>query len=429
MGSIAWKAGIEPGDSVVSINGRRLKDIFDYHYSMTYRRIRLKIKKRNSVVEKINIYKQEYEDIGISFKEDLINGEKSCTNKCIFCFIDQLPKGMRETLYYKDDDARLSLLHGNYVTLTNTGMNELKRMARLRISPINISVHTVNPELRVKMMANRSAGDIMEKIAFLAKKKIRMNCQAVLCRGINDGDEMARTINELSSLYPYVNSISIVPVGLTKYRGNLFKLEPYDKESSIEVLDMITGMQPALKERLGVNFAYAADEFYIMAGRETPGPGEYDGYPQIENGVGLLASFADEVREAIGEEKYELNPRRISILTGEAAFSFMKDMAELVMERHPGIEIEVFAVKNIFFGKEVTVAGLLTGNDIINALKGKSLGEELLLPVVMLRADDDIFLDDVTLSEISETLGVKVTPVNVSGFDFVSKITGRRSDA
>ncbi|MFO7612441.1 MAG: DUF512 domain-containing protein [Clostridia bacterium] len=429
MGSIAWKAGIESGDSVISINGRRLKDIFDYHYSMTYKRIRLKIKKRNSIVERISIYKDEYEDIGISFKEDLINGEKSCSNKCIFCFIDQLPNGMRETLYHKDDDARLSLLHGNYVTLTNTGMNELKRLARLRISPINISVHTVNPELRIKMMSNRSAGDIMEKMAFLAKKKITMNTQAVLCRGYNDGDEMVRTINELSMLYPYVNSISIVPVGLTKYRGNLYRLEPYDKDSSIEVLDIISGMQPELKERLGVNFAYAADEFYIMAGRKTPESIEYDGYPQIENGVGLLTSFADEVREAVGEEEFEPSPRRISILTGESAFPFMKEMSDLAMGKYPGIEIEVFAVKNKFFGKEITVAGLLTGNDIINALKGKDLGEELFLPGVMLKADEDIFLDDITLSELSEALDVKVTSVNVSGFDFINKIAGRRPDA
>ena len=427
--SIAWEAGLAPGDIVVSINGKPLKDIFDYHYSMSGHRIRLKIKKSNGSLEKLRIHKEEYEDIGLRFKDDLIDGQKSCTNKCIFCFIDQLPPGMRETLYFKDDDARLSMLHGNYVTLTNTSMDELKRLARLHLSPINISVHTVNPELRVRMMNNKFAGDIMNKILFLANKKIRMNCQIVLVKGYNDEEELDRTISELEAFYPHINSLSVVPVGITKYRQHLCELIPYDKKSSVEVIEQVEKYQKAYKEKHGCNFIYAADEFYVMAGREVPGPKEYDGYPQLENGVGLIASFEEEVLAALESDIYDSkDARNVTIVTGVAAYDFMKKITGIIEKKIENLKINVHKVKNNFFGETVTVAGLITGNDIINSMRGIAAGDEILFPSVMLKADEEVFLDNITPEEMSESLGIKVTPVYVSGFDLIDKLTGRELD-
>ena len=427
--SIAWEAGLEPGDFVMSINGSPLKDIFDYHYSMSSSKIRIKVKKENGNIERLRIYKDEYADIGLRFRDDLIDGQKSCTNKCIFCFIDQLPPGMRETLYFKDDDARLSMLHGNYVTLTNTGMDELKRLARLRLSPINISVHTVNPELRIRMMNNKFAGDIMDKIMFLANKKITMNCQVVLVRGYNDGEELERTITELEAFYPHINSLSIVPVGITKYRQHLCELIPYDKEESEKIIDQVEALQKNYREKHNCNFVYAADEFYIMAKREIPGSEEYDGYPQIENGVGLIASFAEEVNVALESDIPDLSEERnITIVTGLAALDFMKKTAVTAEEKIKNLHINVLGIRNSFFGDTVTVAGLVTGNDIINSLRGKELGNEVLFPSVMLKADEDIFLDNTTPEELFDTFGVKFTPVYVSGYEFIDKLTGRAAD-
>lgn len=427
--SIAQEACIEPGDIVLSINNKQLKDIFDYHYSMSGTKLKLRIQKNNGNLEKIKIRKNEYEDIGIIFKDDLMNGEKSCTNKCIFCFVDQLPTGMRKSLYCKDDDARLSLLHGNYVTLTNTDMKELKRLARLHVSPINISVHTVNPELRVKMMVNRFAGDIMEKVKFLARKNIIMNCQIVLCREYNDGEELEKTIKTLAKLQPQINSLSVVPVGITRYRKSLITLKAFDKVSAIEVIDIIEKAQHEYKEKYGKNFVYAADEFYILASKNVPDVEAYDGFPQIENGVGLITAFTAEVREVLKTTKIEIEKKRkISIVTGMAAFEVMKKIAGLTEKTIKNIEINVYPVENSFFGKKVTVAGLLTGHDIIRTLRGKDLGEELLIPSVMLKADEDIFLDDVTLDEISEKIRVKVTSVYVDGDDYIKKVTGRKEN-
>jgi len=429
VNSIAWEAGLVPGDIVVSINRKSLKDIFDYHFLMSNHRIRLKVKKSNGNLEKLRIYKDAYQDIGLSFKDDLIDGQKSCTNKCIFCFIDQLPVGMRETLYYKDDDARLSLLHGNYVTLTNTGMDELKRLVRLHLSPINISIHTVNPELRARMMNNKFAGDIMEKVTFLANKKITMNCQVVLVRGYNDGKELERTIYELEAFFPYIKSLSVVPVGLTKYRQHLCELMPYDKASSEEVIDVVEKFQKDYRDAHGCNFVYAADEFYVMAKRETPPSEEYDGYPQIENGVGLMTSFKDEVVSALESELFKLiEPRTVTVVTGAGAYEFMKNIAEMAENKIEKLTINVHKVKNNFFGETVNVAGLITGNDIINSMRGIDAGDEILIPSVMLKADEDIFLDNITPGEMSDLLGVKVSPVNVSGYHFIDKLTGREID-
>ena len=422
--SIAWEAGLEPGDFVLSINGKPIKDIFDYQFIMSSSKVRLRVKKHDGRFERIKIHKEKYEDIGLIFHDDLMGNEKSCTNKCVFCFIDQLPPGMRKTLYYKDDDARLSLLHGNYVTLTNTSMNELARLARRRVSPINISVHTVNPELREKMMSNRFAGDIMKKIAFLAKKNITMNCQAVLVRGYNDGEELVKTVNTLYEYHPEVNSLSIVPVGLTKHRKNLCELIPYDTKSSMEVIETVEELQSGFRERGGKGFVYAADEFYIMAKKSVPASESYDGYPQLQNGVGLISSFRDEVEEALAKDYGEIKDRTVSIVTGTAAFWLMKDISTRIQKKFDGLKINVFSVENKFFGETVTVAGLLTGSDIINSLLGNDLGEELFFPTVMLKADEDIFLDDVTPEHMSKVLGTKVTPVYVSGKDLMEKIIG-----
>lgn len=428
-GSLAWKAGINEGDIIISVNHKKLRDVFDYQFMMNRKKVKLKVKKRDGSLEKITIHKEPYEDIGLSFDDDLMNSEKSCNNKCIFCFIDQLPPGMRKTLYYKDDDARLSLLHGNYVTLTNTGMHELKRLAKRRVSPINISVHTSNPELRVKMMSNRFAGDIMEKIEFLAKKRITMNCQIVLCRGYNDGEEMIRTAEDLFKYHPRVKSLSVVPVGLTKYRSNLPALKEFDKQSSQEVLETVTTLQKKFKGESGCNFIYPADEFYIMTEDEPPGPDQYDGYPQLENGVGLMTSFLDEVLDALDKEKdFETEEKTVSIATGTAAYGFMNKIVEKTGEKFKNIKFNVFRIENEFFGKKITVAGLLTARDMIKTLKEEELGDVLMIPCVMLKADEDMFLDDVTLGEFADELGVRVEPVYVSGYDFIDKIAGRYGD-
>lgn len=422
--SIAWEAGIDPGDFLISMNGERIKDIFDYQFIMGNSKIRLKVRKQDGRIEKIRIHKERYGDIGLVFSDDLMGNEKTCTNKCVFCFIDQLPPGMRDSLYYKDDDARLSLLHGNYVTLTNTSMFELRRIAKRRISPINISVHTVNPELRIKMMNNRFAGDIINKIRFLAKKNITMNCQAVIVPGYNDGDEINKTIEKLSEFYPVLNSLSIVPVGLTKHRKNLFKITPIDRESSIPIIDVVEEYQSKYREKFNKGFVYAADEFYIMAKRNVPEPDQYDGYPQIENGVGLMASFSYEIDKALEKDYKDIKEKSVSIVTGTAAFWLMKDISERIAKKFKAIDIKVYPVENKFFGETVTVAGLLTGHDIINSLMGRDLGEELLFPTVMLKADEDVFLDNITPEYISEVLGVTVTPVYVSGEDLMEKLTG-----
>ncbi len=427
--SLAWKAGIEEGDIVVSINRKKLRDIFDYQFLMNKKRVKLKIKKRDGSLERVTIHKDPFEDIGLSFDDDLMNSEKTCTNKCIFCFIDQMPPGMRKTLYYKDDDARLSLLHGNYVTLTNTNMHELKRLAKRRVSPINISVHTVNPELRVKMMSNRFAGDIMEKIAFLAKKRITMNCQVVLCRGYNDGEELVKTAEELVKYHPRVKSLSVVPVGLTKFRNNLCPLKGFDEDSANEVLESVESMQKKFKTGTGCNFIYPADEFYVLADRNPPEADEYDGYPQLENGVGLMTSFLDEVLDALEKERdFETGPKNIGVVTGKAAYGFMQKITDMICEKFKSISIEVFCVENKFFGESITVAGLLTARDMTDHLKGRDIGDVLMVPCVMLKADEDIFLDEVTLNEFSDELGVPVQPVYISGYDFIDKIAGRGTD-
>lgn len=422
-GSIAEEAGIEKGDVLLSVNGEKVKDVFDYRFLVTEEKLQLEIEKSSGEIWDIDIEKDEYEDLGLEFENPLMDDMKSCSNKCIFCFIDQLPKGMRETLYFKDDDSRMSFLAGNYVTLTNMKDEELDRIIKYRMSPINISVHTTNPELRAFMLNNRFAGNVLERIKKLTDSGITVNCQIVLCRGINDGKELDRSINDLTGLSPGVKSISVVPVGLTKYREGLYKLVPYDKGSSLEVIRQVEGWQKRLINEHGSRIVYLADEFYIMAEIEIPEFGAYEDFPQIENGVGLIAFFKHEFDESLKKtrKKKPVN-RKVSIATGVSSYKYIKEMADILERRFPGLQANVYEIRNKFFGENVTVTGLLTGGDLISQLKGMELGDELLLCRCMLKAGEEVFLDDVTVGMLESALETKVVIVENSGKDFIRKV-------
>lgn len=426
-GSIAEEAGIEAGDFLLSINKQNLKDIFDYRYFQASEELILEIEKPDGEVWEIEVEKDESEDLGLEFEDSLIDGAKSCTNKCIFCFIDQLPKGMRETVYFKDDDSRLSFLTGNYVTLTNIKNEELQRIINYRMSPINVSVHTTNPELRKFMLGNRFAGDVMDKIKLLADNGIEVNCQIVLCRDINDKHELNRTIGDLSELHPLINSVSIVPVGISKHRDNLYKLTPFDKENSAKVIYQVHKWQNELLEEKGSRVVYLSDEFYINAEIEIPKYEYYEGFPQIENGVGMLALFKKEVKDALKYKKEitALPKRKISIATGRLVYKNILQLVNEIIAVFEDIEVNVYDIENIFFGQYVNVCGLLTGGDIIEQLKNKELGQELLISRSMLRAGEHVLLDDCTVAQIEMELGVKIRIVESNGSDFVDAVIGK----
>ena len=422
-GSIAEEAGIEPGDSILAVNDETIKDIFDYRFLAANEELQLEIMKASGEEWCIEIEKDEYEDLGMEFENPMLDEAKSCTNRCIFCFIDQLPGGMRETLYFKDDDSRLSFLTGNYVTLTNVSLEDLDRIIRYRMSPINVSVHTTNPDLRVFMLKNRFAGEVLDRIKRLTEGSIKVNCQIVLCRGINDGEELERTLEDLCRLYPGVNSISAVPVGITKFREGLMELVPYDKLSSIQVIEKVENWQRKLLKKYGSRVVYLADEFYIMAGRELPEYIEYEDFPQIENGVGLISQLRYEFDEAFGMlGEIEAGSRKVSIATGVSSFKFIKGLAEKLENRFAGLSVKVYEIKNEFFGENVTVAGLLTGRDVFRQLKDKDLGEELLICRCMLRSGEEVFLDDFTVGDMEQGLDIRVTVVENSGRDFIDAV-------
>jgi putative radical SAM enzyme (TIGR03279 family) len=378
--------------------------------------------KQDDLIEVITL-ETDYEDIGIEFGEGLIDEAQSCHNKCIFCFIDQLPKGMRETVYFKDDDTRLSFLQGNYVTLTNMSDEEIDRLIKMRVSPINVSVHATNPELRCKMLNNRFAGkcyDIMKKFA---KNNIYMNCQIVLCPGINDGEELDRSISDMADLFPYVNSVSVVPVGLTRYRDGLYPLTPFDEEGSKKTILQVEEWQNKLYDKLGTRLIYLSDEFYLNANIPIPDAENYEGFPQLENGVGLIASMQEEFDAAIKMVKPKDYNRTVSIATGELAAPFISKLANQLSEK-TGVKVSVYAIKNNFFGGGVNVAGLVTGRDLIEQMKDKPRTDIMLIPHSMLRDEDEIFLDDTTLAEVEEALGMKIEPVINDGYEFIEKILG-----
>lgn len=425
-GSIAEEAGIEAGDAILSINGEKVRDIFDYRFLITDENLVLEILKPDGDIWEIEIEKEEYEDLGIEFESLMIDEAKSCRNKCIFCFIDQLPPGMRDTLYFKDDDSRLSFFMGNYVTLTNMSFEDVDRIIKYRMSPINISVHTTNPHLRAFMLKNKNAQDIMIKIKKLIEGGIQVNCQIVLCLGINDGEELDRSISELASLYPGVNSVSVVPVGITKYREGLSYLEPFGVDSSITVIEQVEKWQNTFLERYGSRIIYIADEFYIMAGRQIPDYETYEDFPQIENGVGLIAQLKREFFECLKELDYEPSElRNVSIATGVSSYIYIREMAEIIQEKYNNIKVKIYKIENRFFGKNVTVTGLLTGQDICEQLKDMDLGTELLISSSMLRTGEQVLLDDYTVSDLEEKLKVKISIVDNNGKDFVGKILGK----
>ncbi|MDD6484422.1 MAG: DUF512 domain-containing protein [Clostridiales bacterium] len=417
--SIAEEIGLEPGDKILKINGSDFHDILEYRYLMSEYEITLDIETKDGEYVTVDV-ENDYEDIGVEFNEGLIDTAQSCTNKCIFCFIDQLPPGMRESVYFKDDDTRLSFLQGNYVTLTNMSEEELERLIKMRVSPINISVHATDPELRKMMLNNRFAGKCFDIMKRFAENEIYMNCQIVLCPGINDKEQLDRTIRDLASLFPYVSSICAVPVGLTRCREGLFPLKTFDAAGSAQVIEQVKAYQEEFLKRLGTRLVYLSDEFYINAGTELPDAEEYEGFPQLENGVGLIASMKEEFDSAIRLVKKKPRNRRVLIATGELAFDFISGLAGRLSEAS-GAEIKVKAVKNNFFGGGVNVSGLVCGCDIIEQLKGMS-GDALIISQSMLRDEDDIFLDDTTVHEVEEALGMEVISVSNDGYEFIEKI-------
>ena len=424
-GSIAEELEIEPGDVLVSVNGQEPEDVFDYRYLMNEEEVLVVIRKPDGEEWELEIEKEYEDDLGMEFENGLMDDYRSCRNKCMFCFIDQLPKGMRDTLYFKDDDSRLSFLQGNYLTLTNMNEHDLEKIIYYKLSPINISFQATNPELRCKMLHNRFAGDIMDKVQRLKAAGIVMNGQIVLCRGVNDGEELDRSIRDLVTLMPELQSVSVVPVGLTRYRDGLYPLEPFTKEDACRVLDLIHSWQEKLVKEYGTHFIHAGDEWYILAERSMPEETTYDGYLQLENGVGMVRLLKEEVDACLADLPGDGRKRKVSIATGELAAPYLREHVASIRGKYPNVEAQVITVKNEFFGGKITVAGLLTGQDLVNQLKGKDLGEELLLTTNMLKSDEPVFLDDMTVEQLQTALQIKVSIVESSGNDFVNCILNK----
>lgn len=423
-GSIAEELEIKPGDILVSINNEKIEDIIEYKYLCCDEYIEMEILTKENELILFEIEKEIDEDIGIEFENPIIDSVKSCRNKCVFCFIDQLPQGMRDTLYFKDDDSRLSFLQGNFITMTNMGEKEIEKMIRYKISPVNISIHTTDSDLRIKMLGNRFAGNILENMTKLAKAEITMNGQIVLVKNLNDEENLEKTINDLKTLHPYLNSVAVVPIGITKYRENLYPVEIFDKESSIAVINQIHKLQEALLKELGTRFVFLSDEFYMMAGYEMPEENEYEGFVQLENGVGLTKKLEIEFLESINDIQNKKISRQISIATGTSAFNFISEISEKLCKVVEGLQVKVYKIKNEFFGETITVSGLITGSDIINQLKDQDLGDILLIPRSMMKADEDIFLDNITIKDLEKALNVEVQISEIDGKSFVKNVVG-----
>ncbi len=417
--SPAAYAGIVPGDVLLAMNGKQVRDILDYHYEEEDAKLSLLLRRADGSETEITVSKDEGEELGLVFAESLMDDYQSCRNGCIFCFIDQMPKGMRDTLYFKDDDTRLSFLQGNYVTLTNISDEELERICYYKLSPINISVHTMNPELRCKMLRNRFAGELKRKLERLQEAGIAMNGQIVLVKGVNDGEELERTIHDLTAYLPNMQSLSVVPVGLTKFREGLYPIVPFDVEDAQKVLATIHRWQGICKEHFDTRFVYASDEWYVMAGQELPAEEEYEDYLQIENGVGMVRSLVTEVEACLSEVCGDDRARHFSIATGMLAAPYIERLAGEVSAHFPGIRCQVYRIRNDFFGERITVSGLLTARDIIAQLQGKELGTRLLLPANLLRSGEDVLLDDLSVSDIENALQTEVRIVQSVGQDFV----------
>ena len=438
-GSIAEELEIEAGDVLVSVNGKEIGDVFDFHYAVNDEYLELLIRKADGEEWELEIEKEYQEDLGIEFENGLMDDYKSCTNKCIFCFIDQMPPGMRETLYFKDDDSRLSFLQGNYVTLTNMKDKDLDRIIQYHMGPINISVQTTNPELRCMMLHNRFAGESLKKIDRLYEAGIPMNGQIVLCKGVNDGEELERSIRDLTKYLPCMESVSVVPVGLSKYREGLYPLEPFTKEDAIQVIDTIEKWQKKCLAEHDLHFIHASDEWYLLAERPLPEEESYDGYLQLENGVGMLRllinEFAEAMQDALAEPGYKdevmkvLNDEfgghhKISLITGRLAAPFLRQMASDFMAEFPGYEVEVIDIRNDFFGERITVSGLITAQDLIAQAKDRDLGDSIAIPCNMLRSGEHVFLDDQSVEDVQNALQVPVIIVKSSGLALFEAMLG-----
>ena len=420
-GSHADKAGIKKGETLLSINSNEIVDVLDYRFYQVNRKLTLEVADEDKNVRTIEMTKGEYEEIGLEFETYLMDKQHSCRNKCIFCFIDQLPKGMRESLYFKDDDSRLSFLFGNYITLTNITEHEIDRIIKMHISPINVSVHTTNPELRCKMMNNRFAGDTLKYLKRFADAGITLNCQIVSCPGINDGDELVRTLTDLENLG--VNMTAIVPVGLTRYRENLYPLVPYNKETAGQTIDIIEKMGDECVKKHGRRIFFPGDEFYLLAEREIPSPEFYEDFSALEDGIGMIAYLTDDVGWKLEELDADENLcHKVTIACGEGVFPYMKRIMSMINEKFPNITINTRTIKNNFFGGGVNVSGLVTGGDLIDQLRGDDIGDRLIIPSSMLRFENDLFLDDVSTDDVERELGVTLVPVNNNGNDLVEAV-------
>lgn len=427
VGSRAYKAGVLANDILIAINNNEINDVLDYRFYLTEPSVELKLT-RDGKEYSVRIKKGEYDDIGLDFETPLMDSKHSCKNKCIFCFIDQNPEGLRESLYFKDDDSRLSFIHGNYVTLTNMTQSDVDRIIKMRMSPINISVHTTNPELRVRMMKNKHSGEVLKYLEDFASAGLSMCGQIVLCRGVNDGEELMRSMTDLAALYPSMSSVAIVPAGLTRFREKLYPLTDFTKQEASDIIDMINSFGDAHKEKQGTRLFYAADEFYLKAGREIPDSEYYEDYPQLENGVGMIRSCTDEFGIALlnAEDMSEiLNKKRsVSLVTGVASYPMIKEQVDKLCSFCPNLSVNIYKIVNNFFGESITVSGLLTGRDICEQLDGRALGEELLIPQNCLRHGEDVFLCGMTVDMMSERLGVPVRSSGSDGYELVEAILG-----
>lgn len=422
-GSLADKRGVRAGDILVSVNGYPIRDVLDYRFYLTERKVELLLLRGEKKV-RVKIKKDEYDDIGLIFETPLMDKKQTCKNGCIFCFIDQNPEGMRDTVYFKDDDSRLSFLHGNYITLTNMTEEDVSRIVKMRFSPINISIHTTNPDLRVKMMKNKRAGEVLSYLDDFRNAGLSMCGQIVLCRGVNDGEELMRTMRDLMKYSPSLTSVSVVPAGLTKHREGLYPLSDFTEEEAASTIDMIDAVGEECIQELGTRLFYAADELYLKAKRPIPEAEYYEEYPQIENGVGMLRSFADEALMAKEDIIAPETERTVSVATGVAAYPLISTIAREMEKKCPKMKINVYKIINNFYGESITVSGLLTGQDMLMQLRGKELGEELIIPRSSLRAEGDLFLCGMSRSELSERLCVKIRAAQNDGFDFIDAIVG-----
>ncbi len=422
-GSIAEELELSPGDIILSINGTTIEDIFDYRFLIMDEELVMEVETAAGELWELEIEKEFDEDLGIEFENGLMDDYRSCTNKCIFCFIDQMPPGMRETLYFKDDDSRLSFLTGNYITLTNLKEKDVDRIIRYRMEPINISVHTTNPELRCMMLHNRFAGESLKLLDRFKEAEIMMNGQIVLVKGVNDGKELERTIEDLMKYMPLMESVSIVPIGLTKYREGLFEAVPFEKEDAKKVIETVKHYQKLCMEKAGIHFIHASDEWYILAEEDMPPEESYDGYLQLENGVGMITLLRNEFYDALEVCNKKLKKERtVSIVTGKLAAPLMQELSDAAMEKFPKLKVNVYPIENRFFGELITVSGLLTAQDILAQLEGKELGDKLLLPGSLMKRDEELFLDDMTLDEFKEAVKTKVGIVSSEGESLLTEM-------